>query len=160
MVDHPSHLRRESEKIASYVNGIEVFSEKRLSGTSKRDGECLACDNQFTTITTTRCTNCDDISEFIVEGPPLCFEGKHTREPLPESDKRRVWKDVVTILPWDHLQVMIRSASPPICRYDYFFLLRGRSIHCFLLKMRPRSRFSTSLMDVAILSSQCLSTTA
>ena len=71
---------------------------------------CGACDNVFKT---QRRQNEDN--HTIVEGPQLCFGGNHTLNSLPDSDKRKIWNDVVLIDgKSDHdLQVKIEHELSP-----------------------------------------------
>lgn len=104
-VDHPSHLRREGEKTVVHL--------KMPGAPRSTDVMCTACDNQLTTMNSNGCRDCAEDCGAIVKGPLWCFEGKHTLNPLPVSDKRRVWRDVVTVLPRDHLQRKIDALLSP-----------------------------------------------
>jgi len=87
IVPHPFHLLYESEYIE--------FDWKMR--TSHKTNTCLACKKQFITKDTVGCLTCIEKVGLIVEGPKFCFEGGHTLEPLPASDRRRVGNDA-TIL--------------------------------------------------------------
>ena len=94
-VDHPSHLRKESEKLVWSMVMPDVT----------KTAVCRACDQELTIKEGVGCRDCTRDCGFIVGGPKVCFEGKHTSGPLPASDKRRVWKGVVTIRFTENLQV-------------------------------------------------------
>ena len=88
-VEHPSHLRK----------GREFMIHSLRGGATEKTFECRACNGEVTHMDTPGCTFCADDCGPIVGGPRFCFEGAHTSAPLPDSDRRRVWADVVTIVP-------------------------------------------------------------
>ena len=87
-VDHPSHMRKGNE----CWDIVPLGNFK--GGPTRKTFQCRACDREITTMDAPGC-----ITFCVVDGPRFCYEGKHTSVPLPTSDKRRVWSDVVTIFP-------------------------------------------------------------
>lgn len=97
LVDHPLHLRKEDKR--AMVSGMP-------SAPMRLKAVCLACQSMLTMYSAEDC-------EVISEGPQHCFKGKHTLEPLPDLDKRRVWKNEVTISTKGDLQVICESEKHP-----------------------------------------------
>ena len=108
-VEHPSHLRKEKEQVSFNFQMADVT----------KTAVCRACDQELTIKEGAGCKDCTRDCGFIVDGPKVCFEGKHTSGPLPASDKRRVWKGVVTIKYTKNLQVHNENHRTPF-KWGYF----------------------------------------
>ena len=74
-VPHPMHLRQE---LGSMLGG----------GVARHSFGCGACLKQYTRV---RPWDSEDTEERTVDGPEYCYDGAHTTQPLPSSDRRRVF---------------------------------------------------------------------
>ena len=96
-VEHPSHLCKE-DTICTIKHGDLI----------RQNALCLACDSNLV-ISVCEYRDCAKDCRAILEGPRFCFKGKHTIDDLAVSDKRKVSRDVVTILAKPNMQVLITT---------------------------------------------------
>ena len=89
-VPHPPHLQ------------VDMGGQFGAGG-SKWHYQCKACSCHYT-------LSKDDPSDegmVCIDGPAYCFEGEHTTQPIPASDKRRVSPDLVSLEPSPDLQARL-----------------------------------------------------
>ena len=101
-VEHPSHLCKE-----------DTICTIKPGGLVRQNALCLACDSNLV-ISVCECGDCAKDCRAILEGPRFCFKGKHTIEALPVSDKRRVSRNVITILAKHNMQVLLNANNETV----------------------------------------------